>query len=328
MLNNDNMIYNFCTLFDKNYIFRGLAMYYSLKKQCNNFKLWILCMDDIVFRQLSAMNLELVVLIKLSDLEDEELLKVKPGRTIAEYCWTLSSSLPLYIFKNNNGLDAVAYIDSDLYFYSSFEPIFKEMGENSIYIVRHNYSKELAYLEKKSGIYNVSMVVIKNNQDGWKCLQWWRERCLQWCYSRLEDGKFGDQMYLDDWPRRFANVKVSSNKGVNLAPWNLNKYLIKKMNDDIYVDEDRLIFYHFHSLRMFGLNRFLPYQNFYLIKKEEEKMIYSPYLETINNIISEFKSKYPDYKYGFDGKLSWKATVIYILKRKLFIFFYLRSLLK
>lgn len=322
------MIYNFCTLFDKNYIFRGLVMYYSLKKQCNNFKLWILCMDETVFEQLTKMKLDSVELIKLSDLEDVELLKVKTGRTVAEYCWTLSSSLPLYIFKNNPELELITYLDSDLYFYSLPVVIFDELGDKSIYIVRHNYSKELTYLEERSGIYNVSLVVIRNNNDGVECLKWWRERCLEWCYSKSEDGKFGDQMYLNDWPARFLNVKISKNKGVNLAPWNLNKYLIKDIDGRIYVDEDQLVFFHFHSFKMFDYNDFLSYQNFYLIKEEEEKMIYSPYKETINNLINEFSIKYPDYKYGFDKKLHWKAKFIYILKRKLFIFFYLRSLLK
>ncbi len=303
-------------------------MYYSLLKNCDNFRLWVLCMDDIVYEQLKKMSLTKIELIKLTDLENAELLQIKPDRTVAEYCWTLSSSLPLYILKHNPELELIAYLDSDLYFYSSPAVIFEEIGDKSIYIVRHNYSKELAYLEDRSGIYNVSLVVIKNDQYGIACLNWWRERCLEWCYSRLEDGKFGDQMYLDDWPFRFTGVRVAKNKGVNLAPWNLNKYLIKNVDGKIYVDEDRLVFYHFHSFKMFGYNDFISYQNFYLIKHIEEEMIYWPYKQTINNLVNEFNKKYPEYKYGFDRKLGLKTKIIYILKRKLFILFYLKSLLK
>lgn len=322
------MTYNFCTLFDKNYIFRGLAMYYSLKEHCLDFKLWILCMDDVVFNQLAKMNLESIGLIKLSDLEDEELSKIKSGRTIAEYCWTLSSSLPLYIFKNNPELELVVYLDSDLYFYSSPNSIFEEMGDSSILIVRHNYSKELAYLEERSGIYNVCLFVIKNNEVGIKCLKWWRERCLEWCFSRLEEGKFGDQMYLNDWPTRFEGVKIVKSKGVNLAPWNLNKYNLTNSGNQIFVDEDELVFYHFHSLKIFGYNNFLRYQNFYLIRSEDEKLVYPPYLKSLNEIFLDFSRNYPEYGYGFDKKGNFRNRIKYWLKKKLFIFFYLKSLLK
>lgn len=322
------MTYNFCTLFDKNYIFRGLAMYQSLRKHCDNFKMWILCMDDIVYDQLSKMNLEFVTPLKLADLEDSELLKVKSGRTVAEYCWTLSSSLPLYVFKNNPGLESLAYLDSDLFFYSSPAPIFDELGDGSIYIVRHNYSKELAYLEARSGIYNVSLVLVKNDKNGLECLKWWRERCLEWCFSRLEDGKFGDQMYLNDWPKRFSGVKITKNKGINLAPWNMNKYAVRKIDDKIYVDEDELVFYHFHSFKMFGPNDYLPYQNFYIIRPAEEQVIYQPYKDEITRLAAEFKQKYPEYKYGFDKNMSWKTWMKYMLKKKLFVFFYLKSLIQ
>ena len=33
---------------------------------------------------------------------------------------------------------------------------------------------------------------------GLKALKWWRDRCLEWCYARIEDGKFGDQFYIED----------------------------------------------------------------------------------------------------------------------------------
>jgi len=322
------MKHNFCTLFDKNFIYRGLAMYESLLETDRDFKLWILCMDDIVYEQLKKMNLRATELIKLTDFEkgDSELLEIKLRRTMVEYCWTLSSSLPLYVFKHNPDLHSVAYLDSDLYFFSNSESIYEEMGDSSIGIVRHNYSKELTYLEKKSGIYNVSMVIFKNDDKARQCLEWWRERCLEWCYAYYEDGKLGDQMYLDDWPKRFDGVHVIKNKGANVAPWNLNKYLIKKEGEKIYVDEDQLIFYHFHSFKMYGINSFQLYYSSYLISKHDKEIFYPVYIKKIQKLIHKFISKFPDYTSGFNEVPSRIAIVRGFLKRKLSIYYYIKSL--
>lgn len=323
----DTIVHNFCTLFDKRYLFRGLALHDSLVKQGEPFVLWVLCMDDEVYQQLSLMNLVCVRLVRLVDVEDDELLVVKPGRSVAEYCWTLSSSLPLYVLKQDPTLPDIAYLDCDLYFYSSFKDIYTEMGDKSIYIVRHNYPKELVYLEERSGIYNVGLVVIKNNDIGIRCLRWWREKCLEWCFSRFEDGKFGDQIYLNNWIDLFGDVCVSKHKGVNVAPWNINKYNVTRQKDGIFIDEDPLVFYHFHSFKMFGYNQFMPYQNFYLIRPQDEQMIYTTYTTALNTIIRKVQQTYPQYIYGFDRAPSLMNKIKYWLKKKLFVFFYLKSLL-
>ena len=324
------MIYNFCTLFDKNFIYRGLALYQSLLATKINFELWILCMDDIVYEQLKKMNLQSVELIKLAVFEDgdSELLKIKATRSLTEYCWTISSSLPLYIFKYNPSLNNLAYLDSDLYFFSTPEPIYEEMGENSISIVRHNYSKELGYLEARSGIYNVRMIIFKNDELAKKCLKWWRERCLEWCFSYYEGGKLGDQMYLNDWPERFVGVHVVKNKGVNLAPWNLNKYLITKKGDDIFVDEDKLIYYHYHSFKMYCDGNFQLFYSSYLISGNDKNIIYSPYILKIKELVAKMKLESNGNVFGFNQKMGLYLRIKSFLKSKLSILFYFKSLYK
>lgn len=303
-------------------------MHNSLVNTGIDFKLWILCMDEVVYEQLKKMNLQAVELIKLADFEkgDEPLLAIKPSRTVVEYCWTISSSLPLYIFKHNSSLDNLAYLDSDLYFFSTPAPVYEEMGDNSISIVRHNYSKELGYLEARSGIYNVSMVIFKNDERAKKCLLWWRERCLEWCFARSEDGKLGDQMYLNDWTERFEGVHIVKNKGVNLAPWNLNKYLITKKDNDIFVDEDKLIYYHFHSFKMYSDSSSQLFYSSYLISKHDRDIIYLPYVLKIKELVKKNKVEFPEYKYGFNQKPSIFLKMKSFLKSKLSIIFYLKSL--
>src|SRR5205823_10040223 len=101
----------------------------------------------------------------------------------------------------------------------------------------------------------VGLMAFRNDSFGRECLEWWRERCLEWCYDRLEGDRFADQKYLDDWPTRFERVVVLQHKGAGVAPWNAMNYQICLQNGRVIVDGQPLIFYHFHGLKI--INRWL-----------------------------------------------------------------------
>ena len=215
-------MYNFCTLFDSNYLSRGIACYRSLEKHYGDFHLYIFAFDEKSYSILKKLEFKKATIISLKEFEDEELLTVKPTRSIAEYCWTSTSSTILYVLKNFN-VDNCTYIDSDIFFYSSPKEIFDEMGDKSILLTEHRYSPRYNK-ELKAGKYCVQFVTFKNDERGLKALNWWRDRCIEWCYNRFEDGKFGDQLYLDDWTERFEGVHVMQNLGGGLAAWNIQQY--------------------------------------------------------------------------------------------------------
>lgn len=242
---------NFCTLFDSYYLSRGIAMHDSLAKQAKSFHLYIFPFDDIAYRILAELNLEHVTLVKMSDFEDEELLRIKPTRTKGEYCWTCTPSIILYCIKKYN-LQDCTYLDADLYFFSDPAVLVDELGEDSILITEHRYSKEYADAIT-SGIYCVQFISFKNNRRGLIALNWWRERCIEWCYDRLEDGKFGDQKYLNDWTARFEGVHILQNLGGGVAPWNVQQYKIEKDDSTYWISDQKqrveLGFYHFHWVK-------------------------------------------------------------------------------
>ena len=65
------MNYNFCTYFDSNYLYRGLALFYSIKRLKFHFRLWILCFDNISYNILEKLNYENINLINLDEFEAE-----------------------------------------------------------------------------------------------------------------------------------------------------------------------------------------------------------------------------------------------------------------
>lgn len=283
-------MYHFCTYFDRNYLLRGLALHRSLKRHAGEFRLHVLCLDDEACRTLLRLAIPEIDPIPLAALEaaDPDLLAVKPARSMVEYYFTCTASFQRYLLTRYPKIDLLTYLDADLYFFDDPAPIFDELGDNSILIVGHRFPNHLRHLEI-FGIYNVGLLIFRNDAAGRSCLDWWRRRCIEWCYDRLEDGKFGDQKYLDDWPERFDRVVVLQHKGANLAPWNISGYQIHERNGKVMVDDDPLIFYHFHKLKVVSPNIYdtgLTDKRAHL-NRTIRRRIYLPYLRELRGLMEE-----------------------------------------
>jgi len=312
-------MYNFCTLFDTHYISRGITMYSSLEKHCADFHIYIFAFNDKALHILKSLQLKHATIISLQEFEDEKLLKVKPTRSIGEYCWTSTSSTILYVIEKYK-VENCTYLDADLYFYSSPKPIFDELGTNSILLTEHRYTK-LHNKSKTAGKYCVQFITFKNDERGLKALRWWRERCLEWCFAYYEDGKFGDQLYLEDWTERFEGVHVMKHLGGGLAAWNIQQYDIFENNDKLFGKEKgggevfEVIFYHFHYLRFFTDNKIelgrRPLSN------EVLQYFYKPYIRLLEKTkaeISHIDSSFDPHG-SSENKFVWKTPILYLYRK-------------
>jgi Nucleotide-diphospho-sugar transferase len=312
-------MYNFCTLFDSNYFSRGLALYRSLEAVCGDFHLFIFAFDDTTDSVLRKLNLPKASIISLKQFEDAELLQVKPSRSRAEYCWTATSSTILYVLEKYN-VDMCTYLDADMMFFDSPKTLFDEIGEASILITEHRYTKRYNK-EAKSGIYCVQFVSFRNDERGLKALRWWRERCLEWCYARTEDGKFGDQKYLDDWTTRFEGVHVLQHLGGGMAAWNVQQYDVFEKNgkllgrEKISGSEFPIILYHFHYLRFLAGNRVELGRR--ILSDEVLHSLYSPYLKKLERAkkeIAVIDASFDPHGRG-DLDINWKTPLLYLYRK-------------
>jgi len=311
------LTYYFCTYFDHSFLTNGLALYQSLRQYCSAFKLWVLCLDAEAYTVLSRLNLPEVQLVAIEDFErgDAALLKAKQNRSLVEYYFTCTPSLPLFVLRRHHEVDLITYVDADLFFFADPEPLYAEMEEKSIAIIGHHFSARLRHLEGY-GVYNVGWLSFRRDKYGMSCLEWWRERCLEWCYGRFEMGRYADQKYLDEWPQRFEQVAVLDHKGANLAPYNLANYKLQFIKGKIYVEGQPLIFYHFHALKQ--MKKWLFDSNLASYKVFNcgllRKHIYAPYIRTILDA-----SPRPDIKglRVFRPRISRVKEILRITKRLL-----------
>jgi hypothetical protein len=248
-----SMAHEFCTLFDRNYLVRGLVLYRSLVETGADFNLRVFCMDTETAELLGRLALASVEVVTLAELEslDPELAAIRGTRSHLEYMWTATPAVCLASFARDPALREITYLDADLRFSVDPQPLFDEIGDASITIISHRYAPRWRAYEATSGIYNVEWLTFRRDVHGVEALEWWRERCLEWCRAVAEDGKFGDQAYLDDWPERFEGVHVLEHPGAGVAPWNLEaSELGVAAGGGLLVDGAPLVFFHHHGMRL------------------------------------------------------------------------------
>lgn len=315
------MIRHYCTYFDRNYLFKGLALYDSLARHDGEFALWVLAFDRETQHVLSRLNLPGLRLIAAEQFEqaDPKLRKAKLTRSPVEYFWTCTSCLPLYLLRCYPEIELVTYLDADLFFYANPEPIYQELGGRSILIVEHRYAQEHAHFVATSGIFNVGLLAFRNDPEGRSCLEWWRERCLEWCFYRVEDGKLGEQKYLDDWPVRFRQVAVLQHKGAGVAPWNLSQYRITQQAGQVFVDEAPLVFYHFHAFNLLSDGVYETVPANYRVSAEQKLLIYRPYVAALQRVVLAVRQIAPGFRHGFAerGPLSLARSFLSLLLGRL-----------
>lgn len=244
---------HFCTYFDHNYLPRAMVMLESLHEYCPHAHIHVLCLTDQCYNALVSLAYPYVSLIRLAGLEsaDPELAATRSTRSLIEYYFTITPCLPWYLLTRDDALEEVTYLDADLMFCSSPEPIFEEAIGASVIITPHRFAANLKGRERY-GLYNVSWLTFRQTKNGLKCLRWYRDACLAWCRDILEADRFADQKYLDKFPY-LPEVHVMEHEGAGVAPWNLTDATLTHCNACVYINGFPIIFYHAHGFdRLWG----------------------------------------------------------------------------
>lgn len=313
---------HFCTYFDSHYLPQALALYESLERHCPGFRLWALCLDDASHHVLARLALPHLEAIPLEEFErgDDALLAAKANRSRVEYYFTCTPSLLLHVLRRETRIELLTYLDADLYFFSSPEPLFAEMGRRSLLILENRYPPALGHTERY-GKFNVGFLSFRRDAQGLGCLEWWRERCLEWCYDRCEAGRYADQKYLDQWPELFPEVCIPQRPGAGLAPVNLDNYTLRCHGDTVTVDGDPLLFYHFSGLKKLGLSFYKTGLKGYGVHAHAitRRRIYRPYVQAVLRAAGRVQSSLPAAVPAFGTvrplhprQAQWRALCAYV----------------
>ena len=292
-----------CTLFDSNYLDKGLVMFESLQKQGIPFRLYVLAMDDKCHEVLSAKACAELIPIELSAFLVPQLRAVMETRSRAEFCWTCTSFLIDHVLSRYR--EAVCtYVDADLFFYGDPAVLLAEMGDKTVQIVAHRFTDSLTDRErrKRSGTYCVQFNTFRNTEDALKLLRTWEAQCIESCSIAQDYSVFGDQGYLEKWGE-YPNVSVLQNPGGGVAPWNAAQYRLVSAASQILLEDKKsgfrfpLVFYHYHNLKYHSANE-VDIGVFSYNWGADEKLIraiYPAYLQALDRMKERLRAEFGVY---------------------------------
>ena len=274
----------FCTTLDPNSLTRGLALQGSLLAHAGDFELVVLCLDEAVEATLRQKNIDRVRLLPVGELTGRypALAAARADRTEQEFCLTCKSWLMRHLLPLLPPGEVLTYLDADLYFFGSPQPIYDEIGAASVAITPYRFPADLVHLERL-GKFNSGWVSLRHDATGLDCAADWAKKCAAWCFKFLEPGRYADQKYLETWATQFPGTKIISHPGINVGPWNLAGRTITPTKAGLHVDEQPLICFHFHGLVHLARQLYDPGLHRYGVVPTPvlRESIYHPYLRLL-----------------------------------------------
>ncbi len=299
-----NQTLYFCTVSDSKFALETMALFRSLNDQAGRSgkttSLSVLCLDDEAVKLYNKLDRNIKT-VTLADLSDPELLRTRNLRKHGEFAQTSKASLVCHLLETMPQGEVLSFVDSDIYYFSNPGAMLEHDGEWSVLVTSHWFTEAEKHRAKSFGTYNSGFVCFRNDDIGRKYAALWREKCIEWCFNRVEEGKFTDQYYLENWPQDKA-VKVSSLKGLNVGTWNLHRFKLEapdKSNPKmIFVDGEPLISYHFHGLKLYlsgGKIKAYPVT-------VHNKEIYSEFIQELQSLYEKIHTIEPSLIFRFSEK--------------------------
>jgi hypothetical protein len=297
---------SFCSITDARYLAQVIVMHRSLREVLPGAENEVLCMDLRAMQALEEIGIPGLVPVAIEELEqrDPALLAVRPERSSHEYAQTAKPAFCLDMLARRADADWITYVDADSMFFAHPGPVFEELDGSSIGLLGHRFAARFRSRQRWASPYCPSWVSFATDSRGSEVAGWWRSRCLEWCFHRVEGDRHSDQGYLRDWPQRFAGVHVLEHPGLGPAPWTDNDGL-GRSDRMVTIDGRPLILFHYQSLRVHRPRRRLDtaqplagapvplawrVHRGYRISGTERELVWDPYLGRLAEAMGELRA--------------------------------------
>jgi hypothetical protein len=279
----------FCTKLDHFYLDRGLALYSSLRETNPEAELHVLALSQEAEDFLESKSLPGLSVIRLHTVIASEpaLASARSTRTKAEFAFTLTPFLVCETLKDCPTNEWVIYVDADMLFFGSVAEVLRHHQAADVLMSRHHFSDHMKE-QQRYGTFNTGFTAFRKTADGEKCAKWWATQCLAWCHDRLENGKFADQKYIEQFPNIVPKAVGLDHPGVNCAPWNASGRRFGHRSGITLVDNCPLILYHFAKVKRINASCIATRKAVQGVKNARglNRRVYKPYAKALEDATS------------------------------------------
>jgi len=268
-----------CTIVSKNYLPMAAAMIDSFLAHNPDWECKLLLCDKITDEDeqayLSGIRAEIIPLLALREKFEVSLEELCFKYMVVELNTAVKPFFLEYLFSR--GYEKVVYIDPDILVFQPFAEIAGLLEKNDIILTPHMTApipddgcSQSDHEVLRSGAYNLGFIALKNSKETTNLLRWWQKKLENGCYSRIEEGLFTDQRWMDLAPALFDRVFILKKKSCNVAFWNLHERRVYREKGTWMVDGEPLVFFHFSGVVLTDLTPISKHQNRYTLENRPE----------------------------------------------------------
>jgi hypothetical protein len=212
-----------------------------------------LILSDIIPQWLVIENEPFDSIITIEELSIPDLKSWIFKHSIVEMCTGVKGLAFKEIIKRYN-CDKLFYFDPDMVIFSRLDSLLDKLNSYSILLTPHQTEPEESneavvdneICSLRHGVFNLGFLGIKSSKEGQRFLDWWSNRCLNFCYDDIAGGLFTDQRWVDLVTAFFTDFYILREPIYNVATWNLtNRIATGSLEQGIFVNGVPLCFYHF-----------------------------------------------------------------------------------
>jgi len=208
-----------------------------------------------------------------------------------------NTAIKPYIFSYyfNLNYNKICYFDPDIYFYDQIDEIDNLLNTYEIILTPHmllpcpDDGKIVSNQNiNNAGIYNCGFVAMSYSDNIKTILKFWENQLKSKAYSRIEEGLFTDQIWANWFPVMSDKCYILKKYGYNVAYWNMHERTITYTNGKWFVNDEKLVFFHFSGITINNINIISKHQNRYSLEIKEVplRILFEDYVVKIseNNI--------------------------------------------